>query len=173
MNTVFYIAVAFALLSARGALQTVMPIPFAWFQPTLVVAIYLGLFKPGTASVFTVGFLGYLLDTFSGSQFGFHVITVSAVYFGTSLLRGRFFLESQYFRFVYVSCAVLAHDVVATLVFSLVTKADQMPALLFDDVVFRMLANGVLGVPLYAWLAQTEERWAPLTKRRKSEIAVD
>lgn len=172
MNALFYVALAFALMIVKTSLLMPFPVLPQLFQPVLLVAVYLGLFRPGTSYGLLSVFLGYMLDLFSGSQTGFHMITIPVIYYFTSVLRGRFFLESRFFRAVYVAGMVLLHDLVATGVFALLTGSSQT-ALLFDGVVFRMLLNGLLCVPLFRAMREVETRWAPLSARKSSGIAVD
>lgn len=173
MNYLFYAAIAFILVIVKTSLLMPFPVLPDLFQPVLLIAVYLGLFRPGTSYGLLSVFLGYMLDLFSGGHAGFHMITIPVIYYFTSMLRGRFFLESRFFRGVYTAGMVLLHDIVATGVFALVTDSQLTTSLLFEGVVFRMLFNGLLCVPLFKLMSDIEIHWAPLSARKSTGISVD
>ena len=172
MNVLFYMACGIGLLFVKTSL--LMPFPFLSriVDPALVLTVYLGLFRPEITYAAVAVFLGYLLDIFSGSRFGFHIILSSALYYGTSLMRGRFFLESTLFQSVYIAAMVLLHAAVGAAVFTLM-GSESNASLLFDEIIWRMLANAALGAVLFRWMRRTEGRWAPLSERKPAGISLD
>lgn len=172
MNVLFYMAVGFGLLLVKTTLLMPSPLVARMFDPFLVITVYLGLFRPGITYAAVAIFLGYLADIFSGSRFGFHVIIASSIYYLTSLLRARFFLDSRFFQGVYLAAMVLMHAVVGSAVFSLM-GAETPSSYLFDEIIGRMALNAAFGMALFAWMRKTEERWAPFSARRPSGIHLD
>lgn len=172
MNVLFYMGVGFSLLLVKTTLLMPWPPVARMFDPFLVITVYLGLFRPGITYAAVAIFLGYLADIFSGSRFGFHVIIASSIYYLTSLLRARFFLDSRFFQGVYLAAMVLVHAIVGSLVFSLM-GAEAPTSYLFDEIIGRMALNAGTGLLLFAWMRKTEERWAPLSARRPSGIHLD
>lgn len=172
MNVLFYMATAFVLLLVKTSLLMPWPVVARLFNPFLIMTVYLGLFRPGITYAAVAVFLGYLADIFSGSRFGFHVIVSSAIYYITSILRGRFFLESRFFQGVYLAAMSLLHAFVGSAVFSLM-GSDAPSSYLYDEIIGRMALNGVLGVFLFAWMRKTEQRWAPLSERKSAGISLD
>ena len=160
----FYAMLGFGLLLVKTSLLLPFPAVSRMFDPLLVLTVYLGLFRPGLIFAALAMFLGYLLDLYSSSVFGFHIIVLIAVYYVTSLLRGRFFLESAFFQGVYLAAMVLLHDVLSMGVFSLLGHGGTT-SFMFDGLIARMIFNGVTGVYLFRWIRTRDARYAPLSER--------
>ena len=162
----------FVLLILKTSLLMPWPLVARMFDPVLILTVYLGLFRPGITYAAVAVFFGYLLDIFSGSRFGFHVIIASSIYYATSILRGRFFLDSLFFQGVYLAAMVLFHSLLGSAVFSLM-GSETNANFLFDEVIGRMALNGTVGVFLFRWMRVTERGWAPMSERKHSGISLD
>lgn len=172
MIILFYMATGMILLLVKTSLLMPWPLVARMLDPLLILTVYLGLFRPGITYAAVAVFFGYLLDIFSGSRFGFHVIITSGIYYFTSVLRGRFFLDSSFFQGVYLAAMSLLHALVGTGVFSLM-GSETNASYLFDEVIGRMALNGFIGVFLFRWMQKTEKRWAPLSERKMSGLTLD
>jgi rod shape-determining protein MreD len=171
VNVLIYAVLGFVLLLVKTSLLLPWPMLSRAFDPLLILTIYLGLFRPGLVFAAIAVFYGYLLDIFSGSSFGFHIIITTVLYYTTSLLRDRFFLQSSFFHGVYVAGMVLLHDVMGTGIFALLSTEHQ-GGFLFNLLPVRMLVNGLLAVYLFRWVHRIDERLGPYSQRKPSSISL-
>ncbi len=171
MIHLIYAGLGFALLLGKTSLLAPWPALAHVVDPVLLLVVYLGLFRPGPSFALVALFLGYLVDIFSGSHFGFHIIVAAALYYLSGLVRGRVFLESVFFHAVFCAAMIAVSDLLAAGIFRLII-GEKDAAILLSDVVWRVLANSLLAVPLFHYLSRVDERWAPL-HRGGTGIALD
>ena len=172
MKFVFYMALGFVLIVIRTTvLLHFSALARAW-DPVLILTVYLGLFHPRTGYMAAVVGLGYMVDTFSGAPFGFHIILGMAVYLFTSLLRDRFFVESTFFRATYTGAMTVAHGLLGGAVYSMITSHPG-GGFAFGETVIRAVANGLIAAVLFSLLQRLESEWAPLSERRRAGITID
>lgn len=172
MSVLFYLASGFVLLLVKTSLLLPVPAVARTFHPLLILTVYLGLFRSGIQFAALSMVFGYLLDIFSGSKFGFHLIITTAIYYLTHLLRGRFFLESAFFQGVYLAAMVFAHDLLGSAVLSLIGGTTGA-SFLFDGLIARMALNGLVGVWIFKFVRRIDAAWLPLSERKSPALHLD
>src|SRR5689334_4568854 len=99
--------------------------PFTEIVPNLVLvlAVYLGLRYHGVGGVVGAFFLGYMLDTFSGTLLGVHAAACTAAYVVAYLIARTLWTEDGVPAMMVVFLAAVVHTVVAHGVVVLVDRA--------------------------------------------------
>lgn len=92
-------------------------------NPVLVLAVYLGLRHHGVGGVVGAFFLGYVLDTFSGTLLGVNAAACTAAYVVAYLIARTLWTEDGLPAMIVVFLAALVYTVVAHGVVLLVDRA--------------------------------------------------
>jgi rod shape-determining protein MreD len=128
----------------------------------LILAVYLGLRHHGVGGVVGAFFLGYALDTFSGTLLGVHAASCTAAYVVAYLIARTLWTEDGLPAMMVASLAALVYTVTAHGVVVLVDRAWPGWAV----VVRRGLVQATLAAALTPWvfrLVRWERRLLRLT----------
>lgn len=109
----------------------------------LVLVVSLGLSRVTYSGAILAFFLGFLMDVFAGSTFGFFALTKTLIFFLVYATRGRLYFESHLAKAGLVALAVLIE---AVLFLVLLRFTSPMPNLPFS--VWQMVIGPVVSTSL-------------------------
>ena len=135
--------------------------PFGAVTPDLMLplCVYLGLRYQRVSGALAAFFLGYLLDTFSGANFGVNAFATTLVFFFVYLLSRRLWIEGGMMHVL----VVLAAAVLKTLATAGLLMASG--GALAPSRAMRDLLGGVMGAaltPVVFWALERGKRWLRL-----------
>jgi rod shape-determining protein MreD len=101
-RVLLFILLGVIVLTLQTTLLGFFPIQRIRPDFMLIFTLFLGfLFPPGPGAILAF-FLGYLMDLFSGSTFGFYAFSRPLLFYGAYLFKSKFYLEGFSSQFIFV-----------------------------------------------------------------------
>jgi len=101
-RTAFFLLMIIVSLTLQTTLLALAPLQKGRPDLLLILTVYFGFSTSMVSGGLLAFFMGYLLDLFSGSVFGFYTFTRPLIFFATRLFRREFYWEGFSFQLVFV-----------------------------------------------------------------------
>jgi rod shape-determining protein MreD len=111
----------------------------------LILTVYLGLFSSPLGGATLALFSGYLMDVFSGSIFGIHAFSKTAIFFSTILIRDRFYIKSPLFQGAIIFSLSLIEGFIIISILGLVSPIGNFLPSFFTFIIPKSLITGLVG----------------------------
>lgn len=140
------------------SLQTTwLALPFIrWGRPDLVMilTLYLGLSSSSILGGILAIFFGYLMDLFSGNNFGLYTFTRPLLFYSAQLFKSHIYLESFRSRFLFVLLIGLAEGPILLMLIKVLNPGylPNLYQLVFIPFVPQCLTTALLSPGLFSLL---------------------
>ena len=140
----------FLSLLAQTTVLAELPHQIAKPDLLLILIVYCGLYSTPLAGA-TLAFLsGYMMDIFSGSIFGIHAFSKTAIFFLTILVKDRFYRESHLFQAGAIFSFSIIEGFIIISILGLVSPIENLLPSFFTFIIPKSLITGLVGPFLIA-----------------------
>ncbi len=170
MNAVFFIILTLCLL----VVQTIILPCFSWFPQCfdlmIINVLFLSLIASRNSMVFAIAGIGCIMDSISGTPFGYYLFSYLWIYIIVRLARQLVFKHSFIFIVIMSVVAVLIQH--GLLVFSILVKHGQID---FDssdaDLLMKQALWGLVLIPAGIWVVRgLRMNWIYIVKQLQKQI---
>ena len=155
-NNLSLIGLIFLSLVVQTTALAGLPHQLAKPDLLLILTVYFGLFSSPLAGA-TLAFLsGYLMDVFSGSIFGIHTFSKTAIFFLTIVIRDRFYVKSPLFQAGIVFSLSIIEGFIIISILGLVSPIGNFVPSFFTFIIPKSLITGLVApffIPLIRYVS--------------------
>jgi len=153
----------FLSLVAQTTVLAALPHQIAKPDLLLILIVYCGLYSNPLAGA-TIAFLsGSMMDVFSGTIFGIHIFSKTAIFFLTILVKGRFYVKSHLFEAGAIFSFSIIEGFIIISILGLVSPVENLLPSFLTFIVPKSLITGLVG-PFFIALI----RYVSLLRQRES-----
>jgi rod shape-determining protein MreD len=111
----------------------------------LILIVYFGLNTSPLAGAILAFLSGYMMDIFSGSIFGVHTFSKTAIFFLTILIKGRFYVKSPLFQAGTIFSFSIIDGFIIISILGLVSPIENLLPPFFTFIIPQSLITGLVG----------------------------
>lgn len=111
----------------------------------LILIVYFGLYSSPLAGAMLAFLSGYMMDIFSGSIFGIHTFSKTAIFFLTILIKDRFYVETHLFQAGTIFSLSIIEGFIIISILGLVGPIENLLPSFFTFIVPKSLITGLVG----------------------------
>jgi rod shape-determining protein MreD len=170
MNAVFFILLTLFLL----VVQTIVLPCFSWFPQCfdlmIINVLFLSLIASRNSMVFAIAGIGCIMDSISGTPFGYYLFSYLWIYIIVRLARQLVFKQSFVFILIMSVAAVLIQH--GLLVFSILVNHGQIDMDIFDvNLMMKQTLWGLVLIPAGIWTVRLlRMNWIYMVKQLQKQI---
>ncbi len=122
-------------------------IPHQLVKPDLllILIVYFGLYTSPLAGAMLAFLLGYMMDIFSGSIFGVHTFSKTAIFFLTILIKDRFYVKSPLFQAGTIFSFSIIDGFIIISILGFVSPVENLLPPFFTFIIPQSLITGFVG----------------------------
>ena len=135
----------FLSLVAQTTVLAELPHQIAKPDLLLILIVYCGLYSPPLAGAILAFLSGYMMDIFSGSIFGIHAFSKTAIFFLAILVKDRFYIESHLFQAGTIFSLSIIEGFIIILILGLVSPVENLLPSFLTFIVPKSLITGLVG----------------------------
>ncbi|UCD70675.1 MAG: rod shape-determining protein MreD [Syntrophobacterales bacterium] len=147
-NNLSLIGLIFLSLVVQTTALAGLPHQLAKPDLLLILIVYLGLYTSPLAGAILAFLAGYMMDIFSGSIFGVHTFSKTAIFFLTIFIKDRFYVKSPLFQGGTIFLFSIIEGVIIISILGLVSPVENLLLPFFTFIIPQSLITGFVG-PFY------------------------
>ncbi len=164
MRPLFFILVTLFLIVIQTVVFPSVPLFSHSFDLLIINILFLSLISNRHSTIFTVIFIGAVMDSISGVPFFYYIFSYMFVYIIVHLVKQFLFKQSSFFIVVISGVSVLIQQIL--LIFTIFIRQGSEAVIELDyRVLLMQLISGLLFIPAGVWLLNIFYRiWTELIK---------
>ena len=111
----------------------------------LILIVYFGLYTSPLVGAILAFLSGYVMDIFSGSIFGVHTFSKTAIFFLTILIKDRFYVKSPLFQAGTIFSFSIIDGFIIISILGLVSPVENLLPSFFAFIIPKSLITGLVG----------------------------
>jgi rod shape-determining protein MreD len=135
----------FLSLVAQTTVLAALPHQIAKPDLLLILTVYCGLYSPPLAGAMLAFLSGYMMDIFSGSIFGIHTFSKTAIFFLTILVKDRFYIKSHLFQAGAIFSLSIIEGCIIISILGLVSPVENLLPSFLTFIIPKSLITGLVG----------------------------
>ena len=111
----------------------------------LILVVYFGLYTSPLAGAMLAFLSGYMMDIFSGSIFGVHTFSKTAIFFLTILIKDRFYVKSPLFQAGTIFSFSIIEGFIIISILGLISPIENLLPPFLTFIIPKSLITGLVG----------------------------